>query len=831
MSLTLQNKPIGIRIGLALALPILGLLLFAAWAVLGYHRIASETRDLHNMASLAPAVGAMVHQLQQERGVSAGYAGSRGKAFGDRLADHRASTDGQVTFYYDALAGLGEQDDPALTRQITIVQSRVEALPGLRRAVSDFQVNPDTLIEHYNATIDDLIGILRVMLLKGGNAQLSRSLNAYMQLVLAKEMSGIERAVGASQLASGRIDGAGYTRLISLIERQKLHFEQFRQFANAAQVALLDSALAIPETAEIERMRRIVIVSKGGQLLRKIDSIRWFDAQTRKIDQLKHVEDQLAADLIQHARTIETDARSTAATLNFAMLMTLILTVAIAALLARGIIDPIARVTAALNRLAANDEAVEITDDRRGDEIGDMARAAVVFRDSVGRIARAEERLRSEAIMRLHHKALESILQGVLIIDHDRMITYANAAFQRITGYDEGEITGRTPEFLYGPETDHKALEALRAALVAGDVRPHCILCYRKDGTTFWAEVSVTLVHDNDGRPSHVVSVVRDITETRRIEAELRIAAIAFESLHAMMVTDPSGVILRVNRAFTEITGYSAEEMIGNTPAMLKSSRHEPEFYADMWHHLITDGSWEGEVWDRRKSGEIYPKWQTISSVRDSDGNITHYVAAFSDISERKKAEEQIRKLAFYDPLTGLPNRRLLTDRLQHAVLTSDRTGRSGALFFIDLDQFKGLNDTRGHDIGDLLLIEVGKRLQTCLRECDTAARLGGDEFVVMLEELSPVLTEAMRHARLVGEKVLACLNEPYLLAGQIHHSTPSIGATLIRGRRVSATELLKQADTAMYQAKAAGRNTLYFFEPGLTPTPDEPNPAPGGSG
>jgi diguanylate cyclase (GGDEF)-like protein len=217
--------------------------------------------------------------------------------------------------------------------------------------------------------------------------------------------------------------------------------------------------------------------------------------------------------------------------------------------------------------------------------------------------------------------------------------------------------------------------------------------------------------------------------------------------------------------------------------------------------------------------------------VRDSDGTITHYVAAFSDISERKKAEEQIRKLAFYDPLTGLPNRRLLTDRLQHAVLTSDRTGRSGALFFIDLDQFKGLNDTRGHDIGDLLLIEVGKRLQTCLRECDTAARLGGDEFVVMLEELSPVLTEAMRHARLVGEKVLACLNEPYLLAGQIHHSTPSIGATLIRGRRVSATELLKQADTAMYQAKAAGRNTLYFFEPGLTPTPDEPNPAPGGSG
>lgn len=818
MSLTLKNKPIGIRIGLALALPIMGLLFFAAWTMLGYQRLASETSDLHNMASLAPAVGGLVHQLQQERGVSAGYAGSRGQEFKDRLLDRYASTDGQLRFYYDALDDLREQSDPRLGRQIVVAQSRVGALPGLRRTVSDFQINTDDLIEHYNATIDELIGILRVMLLQGNNAEMGRSLNAYMQMVLAKEMSGIERAVGASQLASGRFDGAGHARLISLIDRQNLHLEQFRYFADGEQIALLEQALNIPETAEIERMRRIVIVSKGERLLREIESTRWFDTQTRKIDQLKSVEDRLAVDLIEHARAIEAAARGTALTLNVAVLVMMIMIVAIAAVLARGIIDPITRVTVALNRLAANDEAVEISDDQRGDEIGDMARAAVVFRDNVLRIAQAEERLRSEAIMRLHHKALESILQGVLIIDHNRAITYANAAFQRITGYTEAEIIGRTPEFLYGPETDPKALESLRAALVSGDLRPHCLICYRHDETPFWAEVSVTLVVDNDGRPTHVVSVMRDITESRRIEDELRIAAIAFESLHAMMVTDPNGVILRVNRAFTETTGYSAAQMIGNTPAMLKSNRHDPEFYADMWRRLTTIGTWEGEVWDRRKSGEIYPKWQTISSVRDADGHITHYVAAFSDISERKEAEEQIRRLAFYDPLTGLPNRRLLIDRLQRAVITSDRTGRTGALFFIDLDQFKGLNDTRGHDIGDLLLVEVGKRLQTCLRECDTAARLGGDEFVVMLEDLSPVLVDAKQHAAMVGGKILACLNEPYLLAGEVHSSTPSIGATLIRGRRGNATELLKQADVAMYQAKAAGRNTLRFFQPGMVP-------------
>jgi diguanylate cyclase (GGDEF)-like protein/PAS domain S-box-containing protein len=297
-------------------------------------------------------------------------------------------------------------------------------------------------------------------------------------------------------------------------------------------------------------------------------------------------------------------------------------------------------------------------------------------------------------------------------------------------------------------------------------------------------------------------------------EADLRIAAVAFESQESIMITDADTVILRVNQAFTESTGYTSEEAVGQTPRLLKSGRHNADFYRAMWETLQRTGTWQGEVWDRRKNGEIYPKWLTISAVKGYDGVVTHYVGAHADMTEHKAAEETIKNLAFYDPLTGLPNRRLLMDRLQQSLASSARSGRKGALLFIDLDNFKDINDTLGHDIGDLLLQHTAQRLESCLREVDTVARLGGDEFVVVLEGLSEHAFEAAAQTKTVGEKILATLGQLYQLATHKFHSTPSIGANIFSDHGQSAEELLKQADIAMYQAKKAGRNTLRFFDP-----------------
>ncbi len=328
----------------------------------------------------------------------------------------------------------------------------------------------------------------------------------------------------------------------------------------------------------------------------------------------------------------------------------------------------------------------------------------------------------------------------------------------------------------------------------------------------FSAEVLLSAMSLN-GKPV-LQATVRDISERKLAETELRIAATAFESQEGMLVTDADKTILRVNRAFTDITGYTAEEVIGKNPRILQSGRQPAEFYAAMWNNINNTGSWEGEIWNRRKNGEIYPEYLTITAVKNTDDIVTNYVATLIDITLSKKAADEIERLAFYDPLTGLPNRRLLLDRLNLALASSHRSGRLGALLFIDLDNFKTLNDTLGHDMGDLLLQQVAERLASCVREDDTVARLGGDEFVVMLEDLSKLAVEAATQTETIGEKILATLNQSYQLAKHEYYSTPSIGAALFNNRQQATEELLKQADIAMYQAKTSGRNALRFFDP-----------------
>lgn len=307
----------------------------------------------------------------------------------------------------------------------------------------------------------------------------------------------------------------------------------------------------------------------------------------------------------------------------------------------------------------------------------------------------------------------------------------------------------------------------------------------------------------------------QDITERKIAEVQLRIAAAAFEAQQGMLVADNNMVILSVNKAFTEITGYSRNEAAGQTSSLLKSGRHDASFYKAMWDSIEAIGSWQGEIWNRRKNGEVYPELLSVTAVKDGDGKASHYVGVFTDISANKAIEAKIAHLAYYDPLTGLPNRRLLLDRLQQALATSVRRGTLTALLFVDLDEFKNLNDTAGHSTGDELLEQVSRRLEACVREDDTAARLGGDEFVVLLQGLNTVAEEAASQAAAVGEKILSSLARTYKLGDLEHHSTASIGITLVsKEAQQDLDKCLQQADLAMYQAKLAGKNTLRFFEP-----------------
>ena len=306
------------------------------------------------------------------------------------------------------------------------------------------------------------------------------------------------------------------------------------------------------------------------------------------------------------------------------------------------------------------------------------------------------------------------------------------------------------------------------------------------------------------------------LADRKKAAEQLLIAATAFESQDAMMVTDTNGIVLRINKAFAETTGYSPEEIVGQTPRLLRSGRHDEAFYRQMWESINLTGAWQGEIWDRHKSGNQYLKWLTISAVRNAEGGITHYIGTHYDLTERKKAEERINALAFYDQLTNLPNRILLVEHLNRSMAASLRSGSHGALLFIDLDNFKTLNDTQGHEMGDLLLKQVADRLKQCVRGEDTVARQGGDEFVVLLSDLGTGEPEAASTAESIAEKILEQLNLPYQIGHFSHHSTASIGVTLFSGNQSSVDDLMKQADLAMYRAKGAGRNIVRFFDPAM---------------
>ena len=337
----------------------------------------------------------------------------------------------------------------------------------------------------------------------------------------------------------------------------------------------------------------------------------------------------------------------------------------------------------------------------------------------------------------------------------------------------------------------------------------------RQDGELRFMRNRATLHRDELGAPSRLIGTAEDVTERKLREADLRVAAAAFECQESIMVTDASQTILRVNHAFTALFGFSTLDAVGMTPRIVQSGRHDPAYYVAMWDSIARSGAWQGEIWDRRKNGEHFPVWLSITAVSgDDDGAVSHYVATHTDLTLRKAAEVEIQQLAYYDPLTGLPNRRLLQDRLHQAMSHAKRERGRLALLFLDLDKFKPVNDAFGHAAGDELLQAVAQRLQACVRESDTVARVGGDEFVLLLPGI-----EAAVDASAVARKIHDALRAPFTLShGQGVRMSASTGIAVYPEHGSDETELTQRADAAMYEAKAGGRDRYAVYAPKSEP-------------
>jgi diguanylate cyclase (GGDEF)-like protein/PAS domain S-box-containing protein len=413
---------------------------------------------------------------------------------------------------------------------------------------------------------------------------------------------------------------------------------------------------------------------------------------------------------------------------------------------------------------------------------------------------RAAERLGEQT------QILDQIHESVITMDLAGYITGWNKGAANLFGYSEEEAVGKHILFLYAdPDADD---EGFQDAFLEHGGRELEVRRRRKSGEVFWASLQLSLMRDEEGQPSGLIGYLSDITQRVEAEKTMRLQSRIFEhSEESILITDANKRILSVNPAFCKITGYSYTEVLGKTPGVLRSDRHPNDFYEAIWTHVEQDGSWHGEVWSRRKGGDDYPSWASISLVRNPEGQVSHYFSIFTDITERKSAEERIHYLAYYDNLTGLPNRSLFYKLVDQALVEAKRNRLHGAILFVDLNRFKPINDTLGHGIGDRLLVQVAERLRSAVRNEDVVARLGGDEFVVALFDIA-----RREHAAIVGQKLLNALEPAFWVDEHELQVGAAIGISVYPRDGFDTESLLRMADIAMYRAKHSGQDGYAFY-------------------
>lgn len=409
----------------------------------------------------------------------------------------------------------------------------------------------------------------------------------------------------------------------------------------------------------------------------------------------------------------------------------------------------------------------------------------------------------------LINKIVNSMPGTFYVIDPNGHFLLWNDNLLKVVQYSAEELSlASALDFFEGEDKtliQTKINEAFKTGLAEADA-----WVVSKDGTRTFYRFNGVRCYLQD-QPV-VIGMGIDVSELKLIEQNLKVAAVAFDVNEAVAITDASNLIVKVNKAFTHLTGYQPEEVIGKSPKVLKSGYHNKKFYEEMWSSILNNQGWEGEVWDKRKDGTIYPKKLTIRVVQDENKKILNYVSVFSDISNIKETQEKINHLAFYDALTNLPNRQLLLNKLNQKVTA--RSDNHHAVIFVDLDNFKTLNDTKGHAFGDQLLIETARRFQGCLRDCDMVSRIGGDEFVILVSDLNTQYERAHEQLNVIVEKLHDAINDQVDLLGFNYYITASLGICIFKPNTVNMDELLMRADAAMYQAKHDGRNTFRFFDP-----------------
>ena len=812
------KHPLFLKIILIFTLPALGILYFSTVLVYDKIKFLDEIYKTNYNLEYMKVSERLIHSLQTERGLSTVYGES--KEFDEKLKEQRSNTSENFEKYlnyvdiYTSKVALNQN----LEYTIKLVQKEFYNLNVIRLRIESFDINPLEVITEYTKINDLLLdSILSIKSVKSALDFNNEFSNIYHFLIF-KEYVGIERALISYSLMKGSLDKKIKEELLRTQTVQSENFDYFNKNTTIKFFSSYNNYLPIELSNEIDNIRKNL---EKNLETKNLDLLQWLDLSTTKINYLDDIFNKIIIDFEKMSKEIQKKA-FIEQNLSLAFLLITFMTLISLLFVLKNIIF---KQQKSFEKIEKQKKVYELLSNTNKYLLNNNTKKELY--SHVHEIISKHPSMIFSFIYDIEKKTFDDIkdaevyaqngtLKDLLFLrlqefketNSDNLLTKAINLGSNII-VESFEDANVSVFFKYAKKFNIKSAAAF--PIKKFDEIVSIFVIYSNENKFFDYEIEILfnkLVNDL----SHTLEKF-DYEEIRlKQEKELKIASFAFESSEPMLITDEQIRIINVNSAFCDVMGLSKEDLIGKNPRVFKSLHQKREFYDNLWKELIQNSFWRGELYNTKFNGELIPLRVTITAIKDKNNIVTNYIAQYIDISEQKDRQQVLEYQATHDNLTGLPNRLLLLDRIEHAITKVVRHNLVGGIIFIDLDNFKEVNDTLGHDIGDALLVSVAKKLKEVVRDEDTVSRIGGDEFIILADNIGSTNNEARINIDVLAKKIQEGLNSIKYISGYKNISTPSIGVTLFNDSSVSVRDIIKQADTAMYVAKKQGKNAIEFF-------------------
>ncbi|WP_404320183.1 EAL domain-containing protein [Malaciobacter canalis] len=799
---------------LIIMIPTLGMIFFSSIYIYNKYKTLDRLDTINLHINYVLNAEFLLNNLQKERGMSAGYIGSLGKKFKEDLLFQRKQTDKSKKFFDDFILGYDFNSQKEKSH-IKKIQNELFKLEKLRSKVLKLDIDLTNELKSYNQMTNAIIDSITILLTSNVNNNISNKLLATLYLINTKEYAGLERAILSNSFSKKYLEKDDFTKIVKLVSLQNNNIKNFKNiisiqelnfFYNTFNSKLIEDVLSYREK----------IYKLGNSKTLDVDAKNWWDISTKRIDALGTTIEYFMKAVLKDAKQLKT---YTINSLIYSFILWLI-----------GILASIFSIFA-LRKITKqeNQNLKSLKKQKKIYNILNNANELIIYNYTMEEVLnKACSFATKELDLSLSFICLSNKQDRLQIVESSGKnknilskleINNKNKIYKKSLIERKNLIVNNTKEDKSSLDLTTEKLNEINSIAVYPLYKKDKsmgIMAFCSKDIDFFDEEIVTIFDKMTNDLSYGLEKEENEKLRLEYEEEIKLASYSFDSHEAMAITDANANIIKVNSSFTKITGYTNSEAIGNNPKILKSGKHSKEFYEKLWSDILNYGSWSGEIYNKRKNGEIYPERATITAIKNNMGETTHFIAQFFDITEIKRSQERLIHQIQTDSLTGLYNRTILNEKLNQAIALATRHKIFGGVIFIDLDNFKYINDSLGHDVGDLFLIEIAKRIKGCSRVDDIVIRLGGDEFVILVQNISMQKEEAIIKIEKFANKILNSLDNPIKIDKHKLTTTSSIGVALFPENNKNSIDIIKNADAAMYLSKEQGKNRVMFYHEDL---------------